>query len=99
MKCNRISFVKYSSYLCGIAKVIKTSGGFPYPALLIIYPQIACSTELLLCFFSFLSAKHNSAFNSLGFRVSPLSYFLSPPSHHMAATPASIVRFGGASLF
>lgn len=50
-KCNRISFVKYSAYLCGIAKMIKAAGEFPYPALLIIYPQITCSAELILLFF------------------------------------------------
>lgn len=93
-KCNRISFVKYSAYLCGIAKMIKTAEEFPYPALLVISPQITCSTELISLFF-FLSAKHNPAFNSLGVRVTPLSYFL---SLYQVIT-FQIVRFGGASLF
>lgn len=93
-KCNRISFVKYSAYLCGIAKMIKTAEEFPYPALLVIYPQITCSAELISLFF-FLSAKHNPAFNSLGVRVAPLSYFL---SLYQVIT-FQIVRFGGASLF
>lgn len=75
VKCNRISFVKYSAYLCGLAKMIKTAGDFPCPAVLVIYPQITRSTEL--CFFFVLSAKHNSAFNSLGVSVAPLSSFLS----------------------
>lgn len=100
VKCNRISFVKYSAYLCGLAKMIKTAGDFPYPAVLVIYPEITRSTEL--CFFFVLSAKHNSAFNSLGVSVAPLSSFLFPvslPSHQLAAAPASIVSFGGASLF
>lgn len=56
--------------------MIKTAGDFPYPALLVIYPQITCSIELLLVLFVLLS-KHYSAFNSLGVRVTPLSYFLS----------------------
>lgn len=77
VKCNSISFVKYSAYLCGIAKMMKTAGDFPYPALLVIYLQVTCSTELILLFFFFLLAKHNPAFNSLGVREAPLSYFLS----------------------
>lgn len=54
VKCNRISFVKYSAYLCGLAKMIKTAGDFPYPAVLVIYPQITRSTELWF-FFCFVS--------------------------------------------
>lgn len=55
VKCNRISFVKYSAYLCGLAKMIKTAGDFPYPALLVIYPQITHSTKVSLLFFCSVS--------------------------------------------